>query len=201
MIISVVIPCKNEPYLRILVDLIHNSLVYPHEILVQTEPGLALAVLCGVRKSKGDVIVVLDADGSHNPQNLTKMIGLVQTYPIVIGSRYVEGGVSNDTVIRRFLSRLFCRLAGVLLKVKVEDSMSGFVAAKRQVFETVHLQPIGYKFALELLVKCDARFRILEYPIIFQKRKMGSSKTGVKEGIKIMTLILALWIWKISHKH
>lgn len=93
MMISVVIPCKNEPYLRILVDLIHSSLVYPHEILVQTEPGLALAVLCGVRRAKGNVIVVLDADGSHNPQNLTKMIDLVQTYPIIIGSRYVEGGV------------------------------------------------------------------------------------------------------------
>jgi hypothetical protein len=85
--------------------------------------------------------------------------------------------------------------------VVVNDSALSLLSIMREVFETVRLQPIGYKFAFELLVKCDTRFIILEFPIIFQKRKMGSSKTGVKEGIKIMTLILALWIWKISHKH
>ena len=108
MLVSVIIPCKNEPYLNCLVSAVDNYLVYPHEVLVQTEPGLCSAVLCGVRRAKGDIIVVLDADGSHNPRSLNKMVNLVQTYPVVVGFRYVDGGASNDSVSRQFLSRLFC---------------------------------------------------------------------------------------------
>lgn len=197
--ISIVIPSKDEPYLGRLVDSIHRSVNYPHEILIQREPGLGSAVLQGIRNSKGNVIAILDADGSHNPQNLNKMLSLLQTYQLVIGSRYIQGGSSKDSFLRRFLSLAFSKTARTLLNLKTNDPMSGFVIAKRQVFENVKLQPIGYKFLLELLVKSKDSFKISEYPITFEKRKMGKSKTGVAEGVRIIELILVLMHWKASH--
>ena len=199
--ISVILPCKDEPYLERLIGSIHDSVLCDHEILVQTEHGLGSAVMCGVRRAKGDVIAVLDADGSHNPQYLSKMVNLVQAYPIIVGSRYIQGGNSRDPIVRRCLSHVFRTTARVLLKPEIKDPLSGFVVAKRQVFTAVNMQPIGYKFALELLVKSNGSFRILEYPIVFEKRKMGKSKTGFKEGIRTIALIFLLWIWKTKHKH
>jgi len=131
MLVSVIIPCKNEPYLNCLVSAINDYLVYPHEILVQTEPGLSSAVLCGVRKSKGNIIVVLDADGSHNPRSLNKMVDSVRTYPVVVGSRYIDGGTSNDSIARQFLSRLFCKVARAGLNLEIKDPMSGVVVVER----------------------------------------------------------------------
>jgi glycosyltransferase involved in cell wall biosynthesis len=197
MLVSVVIPCKNEPYVNTLIDAIHDSLSYPHEILIQTEPGLASAVFFGIKKSKGDVIAVLDADGSHNPRDLNAMISLLPTFPVVIGSRYVEGGFTDDFLIRQFVSRLFCKMAQIILKLEIRDTMSGFVVAKRQVFEALQLKPIGYKFALELMVKSNGRFRIGEYPIVFEKRKIGVSKTGIGQGIRTISFIALLYLWKL----
>jgi len=201
MLVSVIIPCKNEPYLNRLISEIDNCLAYSHEILVQTEPGLAKAVMCGAKRAKGDVLVVLDGDGSHNPRTLNKMVSLVATYPVVVGSRYVNGGVSNDSLVRQFLSRLFCRIARATLKLEIEDPMSGFVAIDHRVLNSVHLEPFGYKFALELLVKSNGCFRVLECPITFEARKMGNSKTSAKTGISTMAFILLLWLWKATHKY
>lgn len=197
--ISIVIPSKEEPYLGRLVDSIHRNVSYPHEILIQSEPGLGSAVLQGIRNSKGNVIAILDGDGSHNPQDLSKMLSFLQTYQLVVGSRYIQGGSSKDSFLRRLLSLTFSRTACALLRLKTNDPMSGFVVAKRQVFETVKLRPIGYKFLLELLVKSRESFKISEYPITFEKRKMGKSKTGVAEGVRTVELILLLMCWKASH--
>lgn len=197
--ISVVIPSKDEPYLRFLVDSIHKAVAHPHEILVQNELGLASAVLHGIKKAKGEIIAVLDADGSHDPKDLNKMVDLVEDYQLVVGSRYIEGGKSKDFLTRRFLSLAFCRIARAFLNLKIKDPMSGFVVAKRQVFENIALHPVGYKFLLELLVKSNGNFSISEYPIIFERRKMGNSKTGVIEGIRTIGLIILLFLWKASN--
>jgi glycosyltransferase involved in cell wall biosynthesis len=68
MLVSIIIPYKNEPYLNRLISEINNALTCSHEILVQTEPGLANAVICGTKKAKGNILVVLDGDGSHDPR-------------------------------------------------------------------------------------------------------------------------------------
>ena len=201
MLVSVIIPCKNEPYLNRLISEIDNCLAYSHEILVQTEPGLAKAVMCEAKRAKGDVLVVLDGDGSHSPRTLNKMVSLVATYPVVVGSRYVNGGVSKDSLVRQFLSRLFCKMARATLKVEIEDSMSGFVAIGRRVLNSVHLEPFGYKFVLELLVKSNGCHKVFECPIVFEARKMGYSKTGVRVGISTIAFILLLWFWKTTHKN
>jgi dolichol-phosphate mannosyltransferase len=169
--------------------------------LFKTEPGLANAVICGTKKAKGQIPVVLDGDGSHDPRNLTKMVNLVATYPVVVWSRYINGGVTNDSHIHQFTSRLFCRIARLVLKLEIEDAMSGFVAIDHRVFKRIQLEPFGYKFLLELLVKANGCFRVLEWSIIFEARKMGNSKTGIKVGISTIAFILLLRLRKAIHNY
>jgi len=195
MKVSVILPVKDEPYLPQMIDRIKR--VIPCDVHVQREPGLANAVLRGVKASIGDVVCVLDADGSHNPSYLPAMIQRLSEADIVVGSRYVRGGGTQDYFMRMLLSRLFCKFARALLRLKVNDNMSGFVVAKREVFEQHHYQPLGYKFILELLVKGRDKFTVVEYPVVFEKRKMGLSKTGFGQGIKTFMFILKLWIWSV----
>jgi dolichol-phosphate mannosyltransferase len=196
IMISIVIPSKDEPYLAFLVDSIHNTIDHPHEILVQNEPGLASAVLHGIKKAKGEIVAVLDADGSHDPKDLKKMINLTKNYQLVVGSRYIEGGKSKDFFSRRFLSHAFCRIARVLLNLKINDPMSGFVVVNRKVFKNFVIHPVDYKFLLEMIVKSNGSLKIFEYPITFERRKMGYSKTGVTEGIRTIGFIMLLFLWK-----
>ena len=190
--ISVIIPCKNEPYLPTLLHDLSLSLTLPYETRIQTEQGLGNAVLCGVRSSVGDAVAILDADGSHNPKYLSNMVKLLEDYDIVIGSRYVRGGATEDYFVRMLLSRLYCKVAKFLFNLKVNDNMSGFVVARRGVFNSLTLKPVGYKFGLEMLVKSRGKFRVCEYPVCFEKRKMGLSKTGFGQALRTFAFILQL---------
>ena len=193
---TVIIPTKNEPYLPTLLKQLSN-----YEVLVQTEPGLANAVLHGVKKAHGEALVVLDADGSHNPKYIPAMLKLLdQGYDIVIGSRYTHGGKTEDTYMRQILSRFFNQLGRVILQINVKDNMSGYIVARRIVFEQFNLKPLGYKILLEILVKNQGRFRVVEFPIIFEKRKLGQSKTGLGQAIKTLTFIIKLKIEALTSK-
>jgi dolichol-phosphate mannosyltransferase len=196
--VSVVIPAKNEPYLPELISQFKIPLKY--EVIVRSDLGLANAVLRGVKVSTGDAIVVLDADGSHNPKYIVPMLSLLDKYDIVIGSRYIRGGGTSDYFLRMLLSRLFNKLARFMLGIRINDNMSGFIVAKREVFEKLSLKPFGYKFGLEMIVKSKGKFTVTEYPVQFEKRKMGYSKTGFGQGIKTMTFILKLFIEEIVSK-
>ena len=190
--ISIIIPVKNEPYLPSLLGDIKLNVSLPYETRIQTEQGLGNAVLCGVRSSMGDAVAILDADGSHNPKYLTPMVSLLTRSDIVIGSRYVHGGCTEDYFARMLVSRLYCKFAKFLFNLKVNDCMSGYIVAKKTVFSQLTLKPIGYKFGLEMLVKSRGKFKVLEYPVRFEKRKMGLSKTGFGQALKTFTFIIQL---------
>jgi dolichol-phosphate mannosyltransferase len=189
MIASVILPVKDEPYLSTLLNQLEG-----YEVLVQREPGLANAVLYGVKRSHGEAICVLDADGSHNPKYLPEMLKYLSVFDVVVGSRYVHGGGTEDYFLRMLLSRLFCKLARFILRIHVNDCMSGFIVARREVFEQLNLKPLGYKFGLEIIAKSKGKFSVAEFPVFFEKRKMGFSKTGFGQGIKTFAFILKLWM-------
>jgi dolichol-phosphate mannosyltransferase len=189
MIASVILPVKNEPYLPVILKQLEG-----YEVLVQREPGLANAVLHGVKLAHGEAIVILDADGSHNPKYIPMMLKYLSVFDVVVGSRYVQGGGTEDYFFRMLLSRLFCKLARFILRINVNDCMSGFIVAKREVFEQLNLKPLGYKFGLEIIAKSKGKFSVAEYPVYFEKRKMGISKTGFGQGIKTFAFIMKLWM-------
>jgi dolichol-phosphate mannosyltransferase len=83
--------------------------------------------------------------------------------------------------------------ASLILGLKIKDNMSGFAAVKREVYEKVRLNPIGFKINTELLFKAKKfGFKITEVPIIFEERKFGKSKGTIKEGLKTLKFVFEL---------
>ncbi len=140
--------------------------------------GLASAVLEGFRAARGRVIVVLDADGSHPPEVIPSLVTpiLDGRAEFVLASRKVAGGSAPGLVgWRRAVSFGGGLLARPL--VHVLDPMSGFFALDRRILARAELAPIGYKIALEVLVRCRPR-PVLEVPFTFGPRVAGESKLG-----------------------
>jgi dolichol-phosphate mannosyltransferase len=162
-------------------------------VVRQKSDGLGKAFLEGLELAKGNVVVLMDGDGSHRPEDLPKLIEKTKSYDIVIGSKYVKGGKTKDKLYRILISRIFCLFASLVLGLKIKDNMSGFAAVRREVYEKVKLNPIGFKINTELLYKAKKfGFKATEVPIIFEERKFGKSKRTLKEGLKTLKYILEL---------
>jgi dolichol-phosphate mannosyltransferase len=159
--------------------------------------GLSLAVLDGLRRAKGDYLVVLDADLSHPPEQIPELIAALDGgADFALGSRYVEGGsTDHDWGLFRWLnSRIATFLARPLTHLK--DPMSGFFAIRRETFESGRqFSPIGYKIGLELLVKCNCK-KPVEVPIHFADRRIGKSKLTLTEQLKYLKHVRRLLIFK-----
>jgi dolichol-phosphate mannosyltransferase len=157
--------------------------VFP--VIVVTRPGksgLASAVLEGVRRARGRVIVVMDSDLSHPPETVPALLRAVAGgAAVAVGSRYVPGGGVRDWPIRRkVMSRVATWMARGLLGVRVADPMSGFFAARRGLFEDAPVEGLGYKILLELLVLHPAA-AVVEVPYVFTERAGGESKLDAAE--------------------
>lgn len=154
-------------------------------VLHRTEKaGLGAAYLHGFRVALDegyDVIGEMDADGSHQPEQLHRLLEALRTADLVIGSRYVPGGsVVNWPLSRHVLSRggnLYVRL---LLGIRVKDATAGFRLFRREALEKIDLdtvQSTGYVFQTDLAYRAVwAGLRVVEVPIEFVERVRGDSK-------------------------
>lgn len=190
--ISIILPVLNEPYLPTLLKEIAEIIKEPYEVLIQTEKGLGFAVKCGIEKAHGEIIVVCDADGSHKIEYIPQMIELLDFNEIVVGSRYVKGGRTQDTFVRRVISRIYCEFAKELFGLNINDNMSGFIAAKKYVLDKYPISNSGFKWGLELLCKSSHEYTAVEFPIIFEQRKLGKSKANYKEAFRTLWFMLKL---------
>ena len=142
--------------------------------------GLASAVVAGFAQAKGDTLVVMDADLSHPPEVVPRLLAALDAgADLAIGSRYVKGGGAMDWPLRRrVVSRVACLMGNAL--VPVRDSTSGFFALRRAVVEGVKLNPIGFKIGFEVMAR--GRYaRAVEVPYVFRDRELGRSKFGRRE--------------------
>ncbi len=167
-------------------------------IVVRTENrGLSPAVIDGFRLARNPVLICMDCDLSHPPEKIPELIQELESgRRFVIGSRYVAGASTDDQwgLFRWLNSRVATLLALPLTKAK--DPMSGFFAIRRADFERAEeLNPIGYKIALELIVKCDID-DVGEVPIHFSDRFHGESKLSLKEQLKYLQHLRRLYIHK-----
>jgi dolichol-phosphate mannosyltransferase len=141
--------------------------------------GLIPAILDGVKKSSGTYVLIMDADFSHPPEVIPKMMREVALNPnsIIIGSRFIEGGkVVGWPQRRKILSMGASSLARLGLNVKrVKDPMSGFFALPRELIQNISIDTKGYKILLEILVK-NKETPIKEIPYTFTDRQSGKSK-------------------------
>jgi len=179
-------------------QLSNNQCSFPVRLIERNERGLATAVIRGFSESKGDLCIVMDADLSHPPALLPSMIkALANGVDIVLPSRYMPGGGSEDwTRPRKFISRIATSMAR-LVEIKASDPMSGFFGLHRRVIEGASLSPIGYKILLEILVKGTYQ-HTLEIAYTFRNRSQGKSKMTKKVVMQYITHLFRLRRWKKS---
>jgi len=159
-----------------------SALADEHPVRVhvrKNERGLSKAVIEGFSLAVGDICVVMDADLSHPVEKIPDMIEpiLQEKCDATVGSRYIPGGGCDKWPITR---KIISKGAGFLARgvTTLSDPTSGFMAIRKNVINGIQLDPKGWKIVLEVTVKTNPR--ILEVPIIFQDRKEGESKLGIK---------------------
>ncbi len=128
-----------------------------------------------------DVLVEMDADFSHRPEDLVKLLEAVKTADFAMGSRWIEGGRTvNWGLGRKFISRGGSFYASTILGHWVADYTGGFNAWTRRVLEGISLETVqsnGYSFQIELKYRALKRgFHGAEVPIVFEDRRVGKSK-------------------------
>jgi dolichol-phosphate mannosyltransferase len=146
--------------------------------------GLGPAYIAGFRRALAEgaeLVIELDADFSHDPNDIPRLIEASKNADVVLGSRYVDGGsVENWGVVRRFVSLGGSTYARVLLGTRLRDLTGGFKCFRRRVLETIDLDAVtakGYAFQIELTYRAlRAGFTVREIPITFTDRVRGGSK-------------------------
>ena len=159
--------------------------------------GLGRAYLAGFARALeggAELVLEMDADFSHDPADLPRLIEAAADADVVLGSRYVgRGGVAGWTAGRRLLSRGGSWYARTVLGVDVHDLTGGFKCFRRHVLEALDLDGIhadGYGFQIEMTYRAtQAGFRVREIPIVFHDRRAGESKMDAR--------IAAEAVWKV----
>ena len=160
----------------------HDSSV--HVLHRTTKNGLGAAYLAGFRWGMGrgfDAMVEMDADGSHQPEDLSRLLAAIENADLAIGSRWVPGGeVQNWPRPRLLLSKGGNAYTRLMLSLPVRDATAGFRAYRTTALEQLDLSTVqsqGYCFQVDLTRRAvDAGLRIVEVPITFIEREAGESK-------------------------
>lgn len=188
-------------------DINHNeSLTLTIKVIHrQTRDGLICAVLDGVKASRGKNILVMDADFSHPPHLIPRIISELkhESNCVVIGSRYVKGGTTVGVPLKRLLISFGATgIARYGLNVKeVRDPMSGFFALPRHVLKDIEFNTQGFKILLEILVKKQRHVTVKEIPYTFTVRKYGNSKLDLKVMVDYTKGIWSLYKYGRRSQH
>ena len=157
--------------------------------------GLSSAFIEGAQASTAPYIAVIDADLQHDETLLPRMLDVLEHEPvdIVVGSRYVEhGGIGDWDAGRARISALATRLGRRLLRIPVNDPLSGFFMIRRGALDTSvrGLSAIGFKILVDLFASSPAPLRARELPFEFRTRHSGESKFDAMIGIEYAMLLL-----------
>jgi dolichol-phosphate mannosyltransferase len=173
----------------------------PITIVVRTHTrGLSSAVVEGFAYAQSPVLLVMDADLSHPAAAIPHLYqAVIEGAEFAIGSRYVPGGGTDAqwSTYRWLNSKVAALLARPL--VSLSDPTAGFFAFPRSLLgRCEQLNPVGYKIALEILIKSRAT-RIQEIPIYFRARQFGKSKLKLKQQLLYLCHLYSLYKFQLSH--
>ncbi len=162
--------------------------------------GLGTAYVAGFQfalHNGYELIFEMDADFSHHPQDLPRLLEKMDRHDLVIGSRYLTGvNVTNWPLSRLLLSLFANGYTRAITRMPIQDCTSGFKCFHRRVLEAISLEKIvsnGYAFQIELHYKAWRKgFRILEIPIVFTERITGRSKMSRKVQIEAAQMVWRL---------
>lgn len=164
-----------------------------HLLRQKLDMGLAAAVIAGARSTASTHILVMDADLSHPPEVIPKLLQplLNGTHDMVIGSRYVQGGSSPDWPFFRRLSSRIATLPALLF-CSVKDPLSGFFAVQRKRLTDLSDSVPGFKIGLAILAEYGKDLRVAEVPIEFRDRDYGCSKMNYRIAGAYLQQLIAL---------
>lgn len=170
----------------------------------QEEPFYGGAFRTGIKYVTKERMLVLDADGSHDPKDIPMIHQkYAEGFDMVIGSRYVEGGVSNDSKSSFVMSKILNTTMRIVIGVKAKDISTSYRLYDAKQIKAVRLVRDNYDVLQEVILKMKInkrkkhqKFRIGETPIIFNKRMYGESKRQLLKFIKgyIVTVFMLLGI-------
>ena len=173
--------------------------------------GLGTAYLFGFKwaiKNEYDVIIQMDADLSHNPKYIPRLLDnlINKNLDLVIGSRYVQGvSVVNWPIRRLILSYGANTYTKLLTGMPINDGTGGFKAWRISLLKKINLNVIksqGYSFQIEMNFRAwIKKARIIEIPIIFVDRTIGESKMSKKIMFEAIWIVLKLRIWKLIGRY
>ena len=170
-------------------------------VLREAHQGKGHALRLGFERAKGDVIVTLDSDGSHQPEEIPLILRSMMENKVdfVIGSRFFDTDVNNAKIpdLNRIGNRMFSDLIRLFTGVKISDSQSGFRAIRSSVIKKMRLNSRGYEVESEMLVKAlKMGVRVAEIPISFEQRTVGKSRLDpLKDGTKILYSIITSYLF------
>lgn len=227
MKVSVIIPAyKEADNLKLLIPKIQDALTsieaYEINIIDTMEPMDALPEVCkaygvnyinrvggnlygdairtGIKISKYEYSMVMDADGSHSPSDFAQMISGAEDYDLTIGSRYVKNGKTDNPAILVFMSQIVNICFRLVLGVNVKDISDSFRLYKTDDLKKLELECSNFDIVEEIIVKLvvgNKKYKIREVPITFNKRMYGESKRDLmKFVLSYITTLRKLFVMK-----
>jgi len=166
--------------------------------------GLGSAYKNGFRLARGDIIVQMDGDLSHDPSELPRLIKGLESADVVIGSRYVKGGrIVSWGPLRRLISLGANLLARLILRLRMHDCTSGYRAFRRKAFrEIMNLNEAdGFAFQVETIyIASRLKLRVSEVPCTFYNRTSGKSKLDLREMLKFLMFLFSMRLkgWQVK---
>lgn len=207
MDISIILPCYNEEEnLKILLPRLHkivSALDVRYELIAvdskdscdnsesicinnnsvyirQTKTGYADAFRTGIEKAKYDLIIIVDADNSQDIGKIPEMYGsIINGADVVIGSRYIKGGTTEDPLISVLMSRLLNFTYRIFLGFKEKDVSTDFRIYKKYMLKNIKTESDNFDVIEETLFKLKEKYhplKIVEVPINYKQREKGVSK-------------------------
>lgn len=173
--------------------------------------GLGTAYIAGFKwalEHKYDYIFEMDADFSHNPNDLPRLYDACTTQggDVAVGSRYVSGvNVVNWPMARVLMSWCASKYVRFITRIPIHDTTAGFVCYRREVLETIDLDNIrfkGYAFQIEMkFTAYKSGFKIIEVPVIFINRELGTSKMNTSIFGEAMFGVINMKVKSWFHKY
>jgi dolichol-phosphate mannosyltransferase len=165
--------------------------------------GYGDAIRTGISKVSNKYLVIMDADGSHNPDDIIKFYKEIKNgYDLIIGSRYIAGGNSHNGLILKLMSYVLNITYRIFFNIKAKDISNSFRMYHTEQLKSLILECNNFDIVEEIIIKLSisiSPFRLLEVPIFFNQRKHGESKRDlVKFILTYMTSIKKLLGYRID---
>lgn len=168
------------------------------KIVIYAIPGKGIALRKGFELATGDIVVMMDADGSHDPKELPSLIQpVLDGYDASKASRLLPGGGSDDfTLFRRFGNKVFITMVNKMYGANCTDLCYGYRAFKKDALRVMHCESDGFEIETEQSIRAiKAGLRVKEVPSFEAKRKYGNSRlNSFKDGWRILSLIISEYL-------